>query len=587
MPSQLQRLKNDMAQRLASAILNGFEAMFADFTNVTLGAKARFEKADWPAVQEASSLRIEIYKGKVHSIAELIKGLVGPPIYEPELWVLGKAYYIDILQYHANYEIAETFYNSIYCYVFGHDNINDEHAFVTSSQKPLALEVSQNLYHRYSPGEQVTDLTRDLLDGCLFNARWEDKERDINNIVDAARGPLLRYSPQERSNMQVDVLKSVFYRSKAAYVIGRVVLRENIIPFVLPIMHNSQGELFVDTVIFDRDELSVVFSFTRSFFMVETNDPSSIVDFLKILMPHKARSELYACIGFRKHSKTEFFRDFRRYMGKTEEKFVIAPGIKGMVMSVFTLPSYDFVFKIIKDRFAPPKDMTRDQVKEKYRLVSRHDRVGRMADTHEFSNFEFDKRMISDELLRELYDVAPSLIKDKGEHHLVIDHLYIERKMIPLNIYLQDASDEDIVDVMDEYGNAIKQLAAANIFPGDMLLKNFGVTRHKRVVFYDYDEICPLTDCVFRTIPEPQNEYQEMSGELWYPVGPFDIFPEEFRLFFSGNPKARKAFEERHSDLYNTSYWTSIQDNIRAGQILDVFPYRKRRRFQRAVEKAS
>jgi isocitrate dehydrogenase kinase/phosphatase len=206
-----------------------------------------------------------------------------------------------------------------------------------------------------------------------------------------------------------------------------------------------------------------------------------------------------------------------------------------------------------------------------------------MADTHEFSNFEFDKRALSEELLDELYAVAPSLIQEKDDHRLIINHLYIERKMVPLNIYLQTASDEDIVDVMDEYGNAIKQLAAANIFPGDMLLKNFGVTRHKRVVFYDYDEICPLTDCVFRVIPEPQNEYQEMSGELWYTVGPMDVFPEEFRLFFSGNPKARKAFEDRHIELYSADYWSSIQDNIRSGQILDVFPYRKRRRFQRQL----
>jgi isocitrate dehydrogenase kinase/phosphatase len=365
------------------------------------------------------------------------------------------------------------------------------------------------MYHRYCPGEQVTDLAHELLDGCLFNVPFEDKERDAHRIVEAAREPLLSFTREERENMQVDVLKSVFYRSKAAYVIGRIVLRDNIIPFVLPMMHNKKGELFVDTVIFDRDELSVVFSFTRSFFMVETNDPSSVVDFLKLLMPNKPRSELYACIGFRKHSKTEFFRDFSRHLRKSDDQFIIAPGIKGMVMSVFTLPSYDIVFKIIKDRFQPPKDMTREQVKEKYRLVSRHDRVGRMADTQEFSNFEFDKKRLSQELLDELYEVAPSILEEKEGDRLVIKHMYTERRMIPLNIYLQEASDEDIDDVMDEYGNAIKQLAAANIFPGDMLLKNFGVTRHKRVVFYDYDEIVYLTDCIFRVIPE------RIPGNVW------------------------------------------------------------------------
>jgi len=586
MPNQLVRLQNDTAQRVASAILNGFEAMFADFTNETLGAKSRFEKADWVAVQASSSKRVDIYKEKVHSIAEILKGLVGPALYSPEVWELTKKYYVELLNYHVNYEIAETFYNSTYCYVFGHDNINDKHAFVTSSQNVTTPEVNRALYHRYCPGEQVTDLTRELLQGCLFNVPFEDIERDIVRIVEASREPLMKFSKDAIESIQVDVLKSIFFRSKAAYVIGRIVVQDNIIPFVLPMMHNRMGEVFVDTVIFDRDELSVVFSFTRSFFMVETNDPSSIVDFLKILMPHKPRSELYACIGFRKHSKTEFFRDFSRHLRNSDDQFVIAPGIKGMVMSVFTLPSYDIVFKIIKDRFQPPKDITREQVKEKYRLVSRHDRVGRMADTQEFSNFEFDKLRMSPELLDELYHVAPSILEEKDGNRLIIKHMYTERRMIPLNMYLQEASAQDIEDVMDEYGNAIKQLAAANIFPGDMLLKNFGVTRHKRVVFYDYDEIVYLTDCNFRVIPEPMNEYQEMSGELWYTVGPNDIFPEEFRLFFSGNPVARKAFEAKHADLYESSYWQSIQDNIRKGIIMDVFPYRRRRRFPRSIKAA-
>ncbi len=583
MPNQHVRLQNDTAQRLASAILNGFEAMFADFTNETLGAKARFEKADWKAVQASSAKRVEIYKGKVQSITDILQGLVGPALHSADIWMLAKTYYIDLLRYHVNYEIAETFYNSIYCFVFGHDNINDKQAFVTSSQKTDSPEINHTLYHRYAPGEKVTDLTRELLQGCLFNVPFENLERDIERIVEASREPLKGFSKEVTDALQVDVLKAVFYRSKAAYVIGRLMLNDNIIPFVLPLMHNNKGELFVDTVIFDPDELSVVFSFTRSFFMVETNDPSSIVDFLKMLMPHKARSELYACIGFRKHSKTEFFRDFSRHLHKSNDQFVFAPGIKGMVMSVFTLPSYDIVFKVIKDRFQPPKDSTREEVMEKYRLVSRHDRVGRMADTQEFSNFEFEKSRMSPELLEELYKLAPSLIVDKDENHIVLKHMYTERRMIPLNIYLQDASEQEIDDVMDEYGNAIKQLAAANIFPGDMLLKNFGVTRHKRVVFYDYDEIVYLTDCNFRVIPEPINEYQEMSGELWYTVEPNDVFPEEFRLFFSGNPVARKAFEAKHADLYDASYWQEIQENIRAGIIMDVFPYRRRRRFLRPV----
>ena len=259
---------------------------------------------------------------------------------------------------------------------------------------------------------------------------------------------------------------------------------------------------------------------------------------------------------------------------------MIAPGIKGMVMSVFTMPSYDFVFKIIKDKFTPPKEMTREQVREKYRLVKRADRAGRMADTQEFNNLAFARERFSDELMEELHKVAPSVIEEHGKA-LVIKHVYVERRMTPLNLYLHDATDEQVLDVMDEYGNAIKQLAAANIFPGDMLLKNFGVTRHGRVVFYDYDEIVPLVDCNFRTIPEPRTEEEELASQPWYNVGPNDIFPEEFRLFFSGNQRARKVFDRLHSDIYEADFWRNLQDRIRGGHIEDFFPYRRKLRFER------
>jgi isocitrate dehydrogenase kinase/phosphatase len=314
--------------------------------------------------------------------------------------------------------------------------------------------------------------------------------------------------------------------------------------------------------------------------MVDASIPSQYVLFLKSLMPAKPVSEIYSVMGYNKHGKTYFYRAAVRHMESSMDKYIVAPGIKGMVMSVFTLPSYPYVFKVIKDHFTPPKEVTHEQVREKYRLVKRADRAGRMADTQEFTNLAFERERFSDELMDELYRVAPSVIVERGRA-LVIRHLYVERRMTPLNLYLQSADDEDILEVMDEYGNAIKQLAAANIFPGDMLLKNFGVTRHGRVVFYDYDEIVPLLDCNFRVIPEPRTEEEEMASKPWYTVGPNDIFPEEFRLFFSGNQRARKAFDERHSDIYEASFWQSLQDQIRSGFVESFYPYRRKLRFPR------
>ena len=418
-----------------------------------------------------------------------------------------------------------------------------------------------------------------MLDDVDLGLPFENKERDVENM----RQVILKALPTDMIRNQDSyaiIHKSVFYRSKAAYLIGKVISEELSVPFVLPILQSENRELFVDTLIFDPDELSIIFSFTRAYFKVDTPNPSEVIRFLKDLMPWKPYSELYNSIGFNRHGKTEFNREFIHHLRNSDDKFIIAPGIKGMVMSVFTLPSYERVFKIIKDRFTPPKEMTKQVVKEKYMLVSRHDRAGRMADTQEFSNALFPLNRFSDDLIEELLEVAPSTVEIRGDK-VLIKHLYVERRMTPLNIYLDNANEKEAQKAIDGYGNAIKQLAAANIFPGDMLFKNFGVTRHDRVVFYDYDEICPLTECNFRKLPQPRTPEQEMAAEPWYSVAPNDVFPEEFRTFLLGNPMVRKIFEENHREIFDADYWKGLQQALLDGKVMDVLPYHTSHRFKR------
>lgn len=565
--------------RLARTILNGFHAMFADFQNVTLGAKARFEQADWQGVQQAQADRLEVYKSKVDQLMPMLNTMVNNALDDLELWREVRGHYEQLIRQHSNYEIAETFFNSVFCKVFGHQHIDDNYAFVTSSQSRKTEDADFPLYNTYRVEADIPQLIADILRDYAFALTYADLEQDIRNITRTVFrdiAPRYQVAPEQ---VRVDVMDSVFYRNKGAYLVGRICVPDHdAVPFVLPILHGEDGQLYIDALIHEPDEVSIIFSFTRSYFMVDAPTPSQIVSFLLSLMPHKKIYELYASFGFRKHSKTEFYRDFVKHLADSDDRFTVAPGIKGMVMSVFTLPSYDIVFKIIKDHFTPPKEVTAAVVKEKYKLVTRHDRVGRMADTQEFSGFRFPRERFDPQLLEELQEVAASQL-EISDTEVTIKHLYTERRMIPLNLYLREADEQQIEDVMDEYGNAIKQLAAADIFPGDMLLKNFGVTRHGRVVFYDYDEICHITECNFRKIPEPKTEEQAMASQPWYNVGPNDIFPEEFRLFFSGNPKARAAFDRLHSDLYDASYWQGLKQQIEAGMVVDVFPYRRVKRF--------
>ncbi|MFK7924820.1 MAG: bifunctional isocitrate dehydrogenase kinase/phosphatase, partial [Bacteroidia bacterium] len=480
-------------------ILEGFKAYRSEFNRITQRAVVRFENQDWAGIQDDSKERLRVYKKEAMKIAMQARRLLQENFNNRGLWeILKQAYAYDVAHL-ADTEIAESFFNSVCRKVFGGMGAEQDFMFVDGAIMRLDSESSAPIFKVYplrgTPEESIKELMYDF----RFQSPFEDLERDIKLISRRLEQDLLE-ERQNTSNAQLEVIRTVFFRNKAAYIVGRVKLGNQLHPFVIPLLHREQG-IFADSLILDTDSTSIIFSFTRSYFHVKVEIPSEMVRFLKSIMPLKSKSELYNSIGFGKHGKTELYRDFLRHLSQSKDQFDFAPGIKGMVMAVFTLPSYPIVFKLIKDHFDPPKITDRSMVKRKYRLVKHHDRVGRMADTHEFEHFVFPKDRFHPDLLAELLKVAPSIVYVEGEQ-VIIDHLYTERRMTPLNIFMATAPPNEMDEVIDEYGNTIKQLAAVNIFPGDMLLKNFGVTRHRRVVFYDYDEIGFLTDYRFRTMPE-------------------------------------------------------------------------------------
>ncbi len=559
-------------------MLDNFEKYSQSFKALTLEAKSKFEQEDWEGMQRKARERLNLYKEIIPQLSEALKEQLGDEVYKEAFWKTLRSVYVEKIADRFDNEILETFYNSVYCKIFQHRKINPAFMFVFDSIHQRDKPTPAPIYCTYPIYPNPAKAIRQIYEDYAFAKPYENLDQDIAQLFKLLKEEVLeKYPIDERAC--IEVLKPVFYRNKGAYLIGRLKISHKIEPFVIALL-NEKGKIFTDALITDENTVSILFSFTRSYFMVEAAYPAALVGFIKTLIPLKEYAEIYNSIGFSKHGKTEFYRDFTEHLKNSTDKFVIAPGIKGMVMSVFTLPSYNVVFKLIKDNFDPPKQVTKAQVKEKYKLVSRHDRVGRLADTHEFENFVFDKDRFSDELIAELLKVAPSIV-EINENTIAIQHLYIERRMVPLNLYLQEASLAEAREAVEEYGNAIKQLAAANIFPGDMLLKNFGVTRHRRVIFYDYDEICFLTDCNFRTLPEPRTHEEEMASEPWYHIGPNDVFPEEFRNFLIGRREVRQIFFELHADIFEPKFWQDLQNKIDKGEVLDVFPYRRRLRFER------
>jgi len=575
-------LTDTRAFAIARAMLEGFDRHYRLFRQASAEAKARFEAADWHGQQHSQALRIEYYDTRVAEATERLQTEFAAATLPMEVWQQVKLHYIGLLIEHYQPELAETFFNSVTTKILHRAYFHNDFIFVRSAVSTDHLENTEPAalptYRAYYPTKDTLPETwRRIVTNFQLAGEFEDLERDVASVMAAVDEQLGIY--RMRANFQIQVLSSLFFRNKGAYVVGKVINGFNETGFALPILHAGGGRLVVDAALFGEDDLQLVFSFARAYFMVAMEVPSAYVAFLRSLMPRKPRSEIYTALGLQKQGKSLFYRDFLMHTRHSSDTFRIAPGIKGMVMLVFDLPSFPYVFKVIKDFYPAQKETTRELIKSKYLLVKQHDRVGRMADTLEYSNVAFERARFDAELVAELKHYCPSLLEEDGEA-LVIRHVYIERRMIPLNIYLQDATPEQIAPVVVEYGNAIKDLVRANIFPGDMLWKNFGVTRHGKVVFYDYDEIEYLTDCNFRKVPEPRNEEEEMSDEVWYTVGPKDVFPETFAPFLLGNPAVRKVFMAHHADLLDAAFWQGHKEEIKAGYVHDVFPYEAQKRFE-------
>jgi isocitrate dehydrogenase kinase/phosphatase len=563
------------AVEIARMILAGFDDYRDHFRRITLGARQRFEQAHWQAIQQAAAARINLYEEKVTEVnGWLRQGFAEAVLLDVAQWPLVKNAYIQLIDPRLDDELSETWYNSLFCSLFSHDLISDGSMFIHTTRPSMRGRERAAQTRTYTPDGGLKGLMRAIFADYPFDVPYGDLEGDLVRLEQQLRECLPDWVCKDPA-LAVELFSPVLYRNKGAYLVGRLYNSDEQWPLVIPLLHREGHGIEADALITDEAEVSIIFSFTRSYFMVDVPVPAEFVNFLKRILPGKHIAELYTSIGFYKHGKSEFYRALINHLANSDDRFVMAPGVRGMVMSVFTLPGFNTVFKIIKDRFAPSKTVDRATVIDKYRLVKSVDRVGRMADTQEFADFRFPRSKFEPQCLAELLEVAPSTVALEGDT-VLIRHCWTERRMTPLNLYLDNASEAQVQEALEDYGLAIKQLAAANIFPGDMLLKNFGVTRHGRVVFYDYDEICFLTEVNFRPIPPPRYPEDEMSGEPWYSIGPHDVFPEEFPPFLFADIGQRRLFSRLHGELYDADYWKGLQAAIREGKVIDVFPYRRK-----------
>jgi isocitrate dehydrogenase kinase/phosphatase len=564
------------ADRGAAVLLAAFDHYRERFDGITLRARRHFERRDWSAAQRDSMRRLDVYGECVAEAMGQLRARLGALAEDRPIWAAMREAFAHRLAGRGDAELAETFYNSCVRRTFHTVGVAPDVEFVAIGPPAPPDAPSAELTRTFPRQDRLDSLVRQVLEHHAFAVPWDDLEGDARRVASE-----IVAEADVRRIRALELARPVFYRGKGAYLVGRVLTDGDPMPLLLA-LKNPSGRVVVDAVLTSEDEVSVVFSFARAYFFVGLGRPREVVDYLRALMPRKPLSDLYTSIGFHRHAKTELYRSLLRHLATTDDRFEIAPGQRGMVMCVFTLPHFDIVFKVIRDRFDPPKTVTREEVREKYRLVFRHDRAGRLVDAMEFEHLEFARARFAPELLEQLLRLASETVQVRGET-VVIRHLYTERRLRPLDLYLREAEPQAAREAVQDYGQVLRDLAATNIFPGDMLLKNFGVSRHGRLIFYDYDELVPLSECRFREMPRSSGDGDDVAGEPWYYVGERDIFPEEFRTFLGLRGELLAVFLSHHEELLGVTFWRRMQAVHRRGEVLDIYPYRVSRRLRRGA----
>jgi isocitrate dehydrogenase kinase/phosphatase len=578
-----------IGHQIADTILAGFVDYIAGFRKVSRRAGAHFTDRNWSAGGDDADRRLLMHRATVVTTVDRVRPLVDGVADRRGIWRSGRSHYKERIADRSDFGLAETFFNSVTRRIFttiGVDNDVELRWFGATT-----ISRGEGRAELFTTATRVRDtaaMVREILEAAAFDAPWADIDGDSRRVAARIDSFLLDEWDSLLAD-GIDMLRPVFYRNKGAYLVGRLRQLNRVTPIVIPVVHGDDG-LRVDTVLVTESHASRLFSFTRSHFFVEWPNPSELVGFLKSLLPMKSLAELYTAIGFPQHGKTSLYRSLYRHLDHSHDKFVRTRGTPGMVMAVFTLVSFNVVFKIIKDRFDPPKNTTRDAVKRRYDLVYNHDRVGRMVEAWEFENLSFEKDRFDPDLLEELLATAAESVRVVGDQ-VVIRHVYSERQVYPLNLYLREMSTDKAVAAAIDWGWSIKDLAVANVFPGDLFTKNFGVTRHGNVVFYDYDELVLLEECRFRAIPQTDDPADEMRSQPWFSVEPGDVFPEQFPTFMAFpsdvSSEVRKRFDEVHADLYTVAFWKDVQSRLARRDLPEFYPYSERLRFRRKPVEAA
>ncbi len=543
------------AREAAAIIQDSFRQFYGTFDELTIRAKTRFQKRQWKEQREAVRKRILLHDEAIEETAHRLS----------KFQLLGKGWWKSVaIAYDTATDhnpLSQTFLDAVGRILFKGDV-----TFTLFDSSKIEITILEKYLERVIVYRPFQGWVADLLKKIDFEIAEENVQKPSEKIAD------LLSEIVAQSEATLFFYPDLFYRNKHAYLMGYALDGENQVPLLLAFTNTETG-IVLDALLHTEEEIKNVFAFSRSYFLVATSEAKTLVDFLLRVMPTKPESQLYMNLGYQEHGKELSLHALHVHLQTVRSQFIVAPGIPGMVMMVFTLPDYDLVFKLIRDHFRPPKSVTREEVIEKYKFIALHDRVGRLADAQRFEFLGLPLAYFDSQLLNYLLTECSKSVSVRNGI-VCFQDVYTERKMIPLNLYFEQTTPAKAEQAVIDFGNAIREMALSNIFPGDLLIKNFGVTNEERVVFYDYDEIVPLADCVFKDIPKARNDDEEMGAEPWFAVNENDIFPQELVKFLLPEGELRNLFATHHQELYTATFWNSLQQFHQRGELVDIQPYK-------------
>lgn len=577
-----------LEEKIAGLIFSSFHTYYLKYEGITGRAKYRFLNREWAQDVQDGVSRINLHPEIMGKLKEDVRHVQPDENFIRQHWREIRTSYMRLVKEKSQVgnayrrDLVHTYFYMAQRIFFPRDSIDDPMGLVWDNRANPSIVPGFVVKYEQGRSGQLRKLLAKIINKSPFSGHLAHAQDDALLGARALELGLQNHGKNIEDLSSLELLSPVFYQTKRAYQVGRVVFKSGeFLPMVLGYAHPESG-VQLDVVLVGEKDVSPLFSYTRSNFHVDVSAYREMVEYLVQMLPNKNRIDFLAAIGFHNPAKEYLKASLRAKLARPNAHFDFAIGVKGNATDVFSVTGFPFVFKIPRELSKKIDFVGRERIIENYRYVHRIDRVGRMLDGLRFQNMRFKKTNFTPELLAYLQENSPSHVRGEGDD-VVFDDIFVQKKVIPLNVYLERADDKHTRSALIGLGECIKELISVGIFPGDLMAKNFGVDSDGKVVYYDYDDVDSVSKFQFRNIPAARNDDEEtMALTDRITAGDYDIFPEQIATFLL-RPKDLEMFRLYHADLLRAEGWNKLKQSYESGEIPDLFPYPESKRLRHDV----